>query len=148
MAVDLTVVHPLLAGARPLPGSAARAFAQAADAKRRRYRDLCSAEGVGFSAWVMDPWGGLHSDGRGLWKAFTRKATRDGRADAPSALVATLRAGLGVALGREVARQLAVLRDTRATPLPFWAEAAEAARGGARNMEADDDRLAPQGGPW
>ena len=139
MAVDLTVVHPLLAGVRPQPGSTARAFAQAAEAKRRRYRDLCEAAGVGFSAWVMDPWGGLHSDARGLWKAFTRKATRDGRADAPTALVAALRAGLGVALAREVARQLAVLRDTRVSPLPFWAEAAEAARGGSRDMEVEDD---------
>ena len=139
MAVDLTVVHPLLAGVRPQAGSAARVFAQAADAKRRRYRDLCAADGVGFSAWVMEPWGGLHSDARGLWKAITRKATRDGRADAPAALVAALRAGLGVALAREVARQLAVLRDTRVAPLPFWAEAAEAARGGAREMETDTD---------
>ena len=127
MAVDLTVVHPLLAGLRPQPGSAARAFALAADAKRRHYRDLCAAEGVGFSAWVMDPWGGLHSDAPGLWKAITRKAARDGRAAAPTALVAALRTGLGVALAREVARQLAVLRDTRVAALPFWAEAAAAA---------------------
>ena len=126
MAVDLTIVHPLAAGTRPQGGSAARVFAQAAEGKRRRYRSLCESEGVGFSAWVMDPWGGIHSDARGLWKAFTRKAVRDGRVAAPATAVAALRAGLGVALAREVARQLAVCRDTRVVPLPFWAEVAAA----------------------
>jgi len=119
LVVDLTIVRPNPVTGRPLRGSAATFLKDKGEQKCKESADSCERMGVDFSLVVFDTWGGLHGAGKEVVKALFARFTAPLLPSALPAALGALRQGLGVQLGRWVARQLEFLMMV-STEAPAW----------------------------
>jgi len=106
LAVDLTIVLQNPATGRHIRGSASTFLRDNGKIKTRASADSCGRMGVDFSPMVYETWGGAHGAGNEVVKEIFASCTASLLLAARNAAVVALRQGLGVQLGRLVARQL------------------------------------------
>jgi hypothetical protein len=103
LAVDVTVHHPLGAGAVCTLDGTATSMREVATRKERLYHGLCRQNDWDFCPMVFDTWGGVHGPGLAVWKAVTHQVTTGLNPTSRGAVVAHLRRGLAVRLALSIA---------------------------------------------
>jgi len=121
--LDPTIVHPNPVAGRPLRGSAATFLKDKGEQQCGKVRSYAEGWGLTYPRWCSTHEGGVHGARKEVLNAVFARCTAPLMPGARPAAVGALRQGLGVQLGRSVARQLKALMMVSTETPAWWAAA-------------------------